>query len=136
MISHASATHRAIRFGLALPVRYRRAGDRDWGQGTSINISRSGLLFAPAGHAVCPGDQIEFCIQLPAHRRRSGGEARCSGRVVRVSRALTDGAQAVVAVSIDRYMLARQSQGGAWSADSGRQDREIGRLQEEENGDE
>src|SRR5580692_2608246 len=39
------APFRAQRFNLHLPLRYRKVGDQGWRQGTTSNISRSGLLF-------------------------------------------------------------------------------------------
>ena len=37
--------HRAQRFKLRFPVRYRMIGMADWKNGTTINISRTGILF-------------------------------------------------------------------------------------------
>jgi hypothetical protein len=37
--------HRAQRFRLQFPVRYRMMGMSDWKSGTTINISRTGILF-------------------------------------------------------------------------------------------
>src|SRR3974390_258670 len=36
---------RAQRFNLHLPLRYRRVGEQGWRNGTTENISRSGMLF-------------------------------------------------------------------------------------------
>ena len=36
---------RAQRFQLHLPLRYRRLGEKQWHEGTTENISRSGMLF-------------------------------------------------------------------------------------------
>ena len=42
----ASWDTRAPRHNLQLTIRYRRQGQMDWRKGETINISRSGILFA------------------------------------------------------------------------------------------
>ncbi len=38
---------RATRFPLALPLRYRESGTIPWHKGSTVNISRTGILFQP-----------------------------------------------------------------------------------------
>src|ERR1700746_3614856 len=74
---------RAQRFNLHLPLRYRRVGDEGWRQGTTSNISRSGLLF-DAEEVLQPNVQLEINLVLPAEiAGLSPTEVVCRGEVVR-----------------------------------------------------
>jgi len=78
----ASAS-RAQRFRLQLPLRYRRLGEKDWHQGTTENISRSGMLFQ-ADEALQPNSQLEINLVLPAEiAGLAATEVVCRGEVVR-----------------------------------------------------
>jgi hypothetical protein len=74
---------RAERFQLHLPLRYRRIGEKQWHDGTTENISRSGLLFQ-ADELLQPSAQLEINLVLP---REIAGlaetEVVCRGEVVR-----------------------------------------------------
>jgi len=77
------APFRAQRFNLHLPLRYRRVGDQGWRQGTTNNISRSGLLFK-AEEVLQPNVQLEINLVLPAEiAGLSPTEVVCRGEVVR-----------------------------------------------------
>jgi len=56
---------RAQRFNLQLPLRYRLVGDNAWREGTTENISRSGMLFR-AEEAIPTNVQLEINLVLPA----------------------------------------------------------------------
>jgi PAS domain S-box-containing protein len=74
---------RAQRFQLHLPLRYRRVGETEWHQGTTENISRSGLLFQ-ADELLQPQAQLEINLVLPAEiAGLSATEVVCRGEVVR-----------------------------------------------------
>ena len=82
---------RAQRFNLHLPLRYRQLGEQGWRQGTTANISRSGLLFE-AEEVLQPNVQLEINLVLPAEiAGLSPTEVVCRGEVVR-SVDLEDGA--------------------------------------------
>jgi PAS domain S-box-containing protein len=77
------APFRAQRFNLHLPLRYRRVGEEAWRQGTTANISRSGLLFK-AEEVLQPNVQLEINLVLPAEiAGLSPTEVVCRGEVVR-----------------------------------------------------
>jgi PAS domain S-box-containing protein len=77
------APFRAQRFNLHLPLRYRKLGDQGWLQGTTANISRSGLLFE-AEDVLQPNVQLEINLVLPAEiAGLSPTEVVCRGEVVR-----------------------------------------------------
>ena len=74
---------RAQRFNLHLPLRYRQVGEQGWRQGTTSNISRSGLLFN-AEEVLQPNVQLEINLVLPAEiAGLSPTEVVCRGEVVR-----------------------------------------------------
>ena len=77
------APFRAQRFNLHLPLRYRKVGEEAWRQGTTANISRSGLLFK-AEEILQPNVQLEINLVLPAEiAGLSPTEVVCRGEVVR-----------------------------------------------------
>ncbi|HUC30112.1 MAG TPA: ATP-binding protein [Candidatus Acidoferrum sp.] len=74
---------RAQRFQLHLPLRYRRLGEKSWHDGTTENISRSGMLFK-ADEVLQPSSQLEINLVLPAEiAGLSPTEVVCRGEVVR-----------------------------------------------------
>jgi len=74
---------RAQRFQLHLPLRYRRLGEKIWHEGTTENISRSGMLFQ-ADEILQPSSQLEINLVLPAEiAGLSATEVVCRGEVVR-----------------------------------------------------
>jgi len=74
---------RAQRFQLHLPLRYRRLGEKNWHDGQTQNISRSGMLFQ-AEEPLQPAVQLEINLVLPAEiAGLSATEVVCRGEVVR-----------------------------------------------------
>jgi CheY-like chemotaxis protein len=74
---------RAQRFNLHLPLKYRQVGEHAWREGTTENISRSGLLFQ-AEEMISPNAQLEFNLVLPVEiAGLSAAEVVCRGEVVR-----------------------------------------------------
>jgi PAS domain S-box-containing protein len=74
---------RAQRFNLHLPLRYRQVGEQDWRQGTTENISRSGMLFR-AEESISPNAQLEINLVLPVEiAGLTAAEVVCRGEVVR-----------------------------------------------------
>ena len=88
-------TPRAPRFPLQLCVRYRPIGDTGWREGTTKNISCSGVLFS-GGERISPQVECEFRLQLQLKRP---AEIVCRGHIVRSS--TIDGVQ--MAATIDQY---------------------------------
>jgi PAS domain S-box-containing protein len=78
-----SSPFRATRFDLHLPLKYRRVGESGWREGTTENISRSGMLFQ-AEEPIAPSAQLEINLVLPAEiAGLSAAEVVCRGEVVR-----------------------------------------------------
>jgi len=55
---------RAPRFPLRLPLRFRPSGDAAWSEGTTVNISRSGVLFN-TDKPLEPQTVLEIQMELP-----------------------------------------------------------------------
>lgn len=73
---------RAKRLLLSVPITYRAAGDEAWLQGRIVNVSESGVMFAPA--AVEAGQSIEVIFSTPVPIASiAPGRLICVGKVVR-----------------------------------------------------
>ncbi len=71
-----SSPFRATRFDLHLPLKYRQVGESGWREGTTENISRSGMLFQ-AEECIAPNAQLEINLVLPAEIAGSGRGRSC-----------------------------------------------------------
>ncbi len=79
----ANLRPRAQRFPIETPVRYRKSGRTEWSEGTTVNISSSGVLFRCAA-ALEPKTMLEMQIVFPSEI--TGGvpaNVVCVGPVVR-----------------------------------------------------
>ncbi len=78
-----SSPFRATRFALHLPLKYRPVGESGWREGTTENISRTGMLFQ-AQETLEPSAQLEINLVLPAEiAGLTEAEVVCRGEVVR-----------------------------------------------------
>ncbi len=94
---------RARRFNLHLPLRYRLLGDQRWLQGTTENISRSGLLFQ-GEEMLQPNAQLEINLVLPAEiAGLAATEVVCRGEVVRAIGTPGSGVSPALAAKILQY---------------------------------
>jgi PilZ domain len=79
----ANSIIRPTRFEIRTPVHYRIRGERIWREGTTVNISKSGLLFVAEGQ-VDVGTRIEMKFSLPVQTGNGSGAAvSCHGVIVR-----------------------------------------------------
>jgi DNA-binding response OmpR family regulator len=94
---------RAQRFQLHLPLRYRRLGENAWHEGTTENISRSGMLFQ-ADELLQPSSQLEINLVLPQEiAGLSETEVVCRGEVVRTVEHVGNGLSPALAARILQY---------------------------------
>ena len=94
---------RARRFNLHLPLRYRLLGDQRWIEGTTENISRSGLLFR-GEEALQPNAKLEISLVLPAEiAGLAATEVICRGEVVRSIEGSQVGVSPALAAKILQY---------------------------------
>ena len=93
---------RAPRFAIPISMLYREAGSREWREGQTENISRSGVLFR-AQAAIDPDTPIEILISIPLEvGGDDAGLSKCVARAVRVIAPAIAGARpAVAAVIVD-----------------------------------
>ena len=94
---------RAQRFNLHLPLKYRPIGEPNWREGTTENISRSGMLFQ-AEEVISPNAQVEINLVLPAEiAGLSSAEVVCRGEVVRTVEGSTPSMSPALAAKILQY---------------------------------
>ncbi len=94
---------RAQRFDLHLPLKYRLVGQQAWREGTTENISRSGMLFR-AEETISPSAQLEINLVLPAEiAGLSSAEVICRGEVVRTQDLGKPAASPALAAKILQY---------------------------------
>jgi len=98
-----SSPFRAQRFNLHLPVKYRMIGQDDWREGTTENISRSGMLFR-AEEMIPANAQLEIYLVLPAEiAGLSAAEVVCRGEIVRATAPEQPNMHPAVAAKILQY---------------------------------
>ncbi len=103
----ANLKPRARRFPIETPVRYRESGRTEWNEGTTINISSSGVLFRCAA-ALEPKKMLEMQIVFPAEI--TGGDPAnvvCTGPVVRAVPASSADSLPSQAAAILHYRFTR-----------------------------
>lgn len=82
LLSMTPATaDRATRFVMTLPMRYRCPGSSEWTSGSTVNISRSGVLFE-SDIALPPGTGLEILVEL-SNDNTALAAVRCSATVIR-----------------------------------------------------
>jgi PAS domain S-box-containing protein len=105
-----SSPFRAERFQLHLPLKYRQVGENDWRQGTTENISRSGMLFR-AEELIPANAQLEINLVLPAEiAGLSAAEVVCRGEVVRAMKGETPTMHPALAAKILQYRFQHGAQ--------------------------
>jgi PAS domain S-box-containing protein len=98
-----SSPFRATRFDLHLPMKYRLVGESGWREGTTENISRSGMLFQ-AEEAIAPNAQLEINLVLPAEiAGLAAAEVVCRGEVVRAVNQESGSVSPTLAAKILQY---------------------------------
>jgi hypothetical protein len=101
---------RAQRFKLQLPLKYRQLGENSWRDGTTENISRSGMLFR-AEEMIPPNVQLEINLVLPAEiAGLSAAEVVCRGEIVRTVEGDSSTVHPALAAKILQYHFQHGSQ--------------------------
>jgi len=96
---------RAQRFNLQLPLKYRLVGEREWHEGTTENISRSGMLFR-AEEMVSPSALVEINMVLPVEiAGLAAAEVICRGEVVRTLKPEKTSQHPALAAKILQYQF-------------------------------
>lgn len=89
---------------MATALRFREHGESEWHCASTMNVSRSGVLFRAEGPPPGMRRDVEFILALPVLGAAPRAEVRCTGRVVRLEEPddLTGGG-CVVAATIANY---------------------------------
>ena len=113
--AHAAAAQplpssRAQRFQLHLPLKYRQLDEKNWHDGETKNISRSGLLFQ-AEDLLQPKVVLEINLVLPAEiAGLSPTEVICRGEIVRTIQPAEEAMPPALAAKILQYRFQHGSQ--------------------------
>ena len=98
---------RSPRFPLHLPLQYRTSQSPGWRQGTTENMSHSGVLFW-AENPLDVNTLVEIRVILPVPEPDSSHpEIICQGRVARIVAPTEIQVEPGVAVAIDTYNFLR-----------------------------
>jgi len=101
--------HRAERYTIRIPLKYRPSGTADWWEGRTENISRSGVLFRTE-HVIPLQTPVDVLMALPEEVGDAGsGMVICNGRVVRTEPPQPDEPRPAVAVTIASFRLQHSS---------------------------
>lgn len=98
---------RAQRFSLRMPVQYRPLGEKAWRQGSTQNVSRSGVLIQ-TNERLRTKTPVEIKLVLPIEiAGRPGASVFCRGHITRtVAPAGAEAAPALAAAITDYNFLA------------------------------
>lgn len=87
---------------MTLPMRYRCPGSSEWTSASTVNISRSGVLFE-SDTALPPGTGLEMLVEL-SDETAAFAAVRCSGTVIR-----QEEARRIAARFFDYHLVARKN---------------------------
>ena len=96
---------RAQRYAIALPMRYRRVGEEAWAAGTTVNISRSGVLFE-GERSMDREAAIELVLTMPVDVA-DGARVVARGVVVRAAAQGVAAVRRTFAATIADYTFVR-----------------------------
>jgi hypothetical protein len=98
--SHVS---RAPRYPIHTPVLFRESGGEEWYEGTTVNISRTGVLFQTDVNLL-PRTLLEMRIALPPEvTEDTQANVLCWGPVVRLGPIIEKEGRPTLAAAILRY---------------------------------
>jgi hypothetical protein len=94
---------RATRFSIQTPVLFRKRGQTEWQQGTTLNISRTGVLFHSKIDLPSKA-HIEMQIILPHGIAEEAHNILCWGPIIRMDASFTKKCgQPALAAAISHY---------------------------------
>ena len=105
LVTDTDTRPRARRFPIAAELLFREHGRSAWRTGTTINVSRSGVLFRAEGKPPASTRPLDFILKLPLNGDTPAPHVRCTGHVVRIAPGMVAGGGHAVAVSIEGYAL-------------------------------
>jgi hypothetical protein len=84
-------------------VLFREHGESEWHRGSTLNISRLGVLVRTDGPLPGPGDAVDFILTLSLNEMAPASQVCCAGHVVRIAPEELAGGGRAVAMTIDSY---------------------------------
>jgi hypothetical protein len=104
-VADRDARREARRFPITAQLLFREHGESAWRTGSTINVSRSGVLFRTAGTPLDPTHSLDFILTLPLDGETLAPHVRCTGHIVRVAPEVLANGDHAVAVAIDSYAM-------------------------------
>jgi PilZ domain len=102
---------RAERFPIVTPVLWRPRLQDDWSKGTSVNASRSGLLFQ-TDQPPAVGTEVEVIIALSWEPDvAEHADVKCSGHIARIDEGHPGGPAAASTIDSYSFLSTLQRQG-------------------------
>jgi len=110
---------RAKRFALRFPVYFRVPDSSTWLEGTTENISYTGMLFL-AADSLAPETALELRLKFAVGSKgKDPAEIRCKGKVVRLEQRIVPETPIALGVAIRDYrIVGPHSFGGRPQADA------------------
>ena len=106
---------RAERFPIVTPILWRPRLQDDWSKGTSVNASRSGLLFH-TDHPPPVGTEVEVIIAWSWEADvAEHADVKCSGRIARTDENYPGGPAAASTIDSYSFLSTPQRQGPVFS---------------------
>ena len=105
VVARSQVLERAQRYDIALPMRYRRVGEETWATGTTVNISRSGVVFE-GERSMDREAAIELVLTMPVDVA-DGARVVARGVVVRAAAPDVADARQTFAATIADYTFVR-----------------------------
>lgn len=90
---------------------FRQPGESTWRPASTLNVSRTGVLFRAEGKLPDSSRAIEFIMTLPSFAPRVGARVRCTGAIARVAHEELVGGARAVGVTIEHYQFLAQPAG-------------------------
>lgn len=93
---------------MQMPIRFRKKGDLEWQEGTTICVSKSGVVFR-ANRLLQPKTPVEMVLTLPA-LAGSNAAARivCGGTVVRFKASANGNGAPIMVAAIRHSRVSRE----------------------------
>ena len=102
-------SQRSPRFPIETTIHYRKQGNSHWEEGRTLDISESGVLFGTR-NVPAPRTAVEMSFSLPVGGgNQAGGQVICQGEIVRNAPPTRSSDMPLVAATIVKYRLARNT---------------------------
>jgi hypothetical protein len=93
----------AERFPITASMLFRERSEAEWRSASTVNLSRSGVLFQADEPLPGMGQVVDFIVTLPMNGMTPAPQVHCTGHIVRIASEKLAGGGHAVAVTVDGY---------------------------------